>query len=342
MASFTKNASNSSAGASEPQARDYEFERYICTTETLRETIDRFGVAIIPAVLDNAECAAMENGMWQTLETWTKKWDTPIRKNKPNSWQHLTELKPINSMLIQHFGLGHAQFVWDLRQNPRCVEMFSTLWGSDPADLLVSFDGASFHMPSEVTKKGWNRSGPRLHSDQCFHRNEFECVQSWVTAFDVNEGDATLAFLEGSNQLHADFAAHFGPGGKDDWKMLHEHELDFYRSRGCAEMYIRCPKGSMVLWDSRTIHCGVEPARGRAASNFRCVVYLCYMPRYRADESQLIKKRQAYEERRMTSHWPCKVKLFPLTPRFYESESKAVSPLNAPVLNDLGMRLAGY
>ena len=45
----------------------------------------------------------------------------------------------------------------------------------------------------------------QVHSDQCYKRNEFECVQSWMTLKDVNRGDATLAFLENSHLYHEDF-----------------------------------------------------------------------------------------------------------------------------------------
>jgi hypothetical protein len=36
----------------------YEFEKYACTKETLKETLDMYGVAVIPNVLDTEECQA--------------------------------------------------------------------------------------------------------------------------------------------------------------------------------------------------------------------------------------------------------------------------------------------
>ena len=44
-------------------AQTYEYETYLCTKETLKETIQRYGVAIIPGVLDEVECEAMVNGI---------------------------------------------------------------------------------------------------------------------------------------------------------------------------------------------------------------------------------------------------------------------------------------
>jgi hypothetical protein len=320
----------------------YEYERYICNPDNLKETLEEYGVAIIPSVLNEEECDAMTSGMWDTLEDWTQHWDTQITRDNPESWKNIRDLFPKHSMLIQQYSLGHAQFIWNLRQNPKCVDIFAKLWGCSPQDLLVSFDAASFHMPPEVTKIGWHRK-TWFHSDQSYLRNDFECIQSWATAFDVNDGDATLAVYEKSHSFHKDFAKHFNITDKDNWyKLENEEQVEFYKERGCLERYIKCPKGSMVFWDSRTIHCGIEPRKGREQQNMRCVVYLCYMPRSLSSEKELKKKIKAFEEMRMTSHWPCKVKLFPKMPRTYGAEVKEIVELNPPEINDLGRRLVGY
>lgn len=320
----------------------YEYERYIAAPENLKETLEEYGVAIIPSVLNDDECSKMASGMWDTLEHWTQNWDTQINRYKPYSWRNIRDLFPKHSMLIQQYGLGHAQFIWNLRQNPKCVDIFAKLWNCNPEDLLVSFDAASFHMPPEITEIGWHKK-TWFHSDQSYLRNDFECIQSWVTAFDVNDGDATLAFYEQSHKFHKDFAQHFNITEKDNWyKLENDTQMQFYKDKGCTERYIKCPKGSMVFWDSRTIHCGVEPRKNRENTTFRCVVYLCYMPRILSNEKELKKKIKAFEEMRMTSHWPCKVKLFPKMPRTYGAEVKEIVALNPPEINELGRRLVGY
>lgn len=320
----------------------YEYERYITTPDNLKQTLEEYGVAIIPSVLNEEECSQMASGMWDTLEDWTQHWETQITRDNPQSWKNIKHLFPKHSMLIQQYALGHAQFIWNLRQNPKCVDIFAKLWNCSHDDLLVSFDAASFHMPSEITNIGWHRK-TWFHTDQSYLRNDFECVQSWATAFDVNNGDATLAFYEKSHKYHKDFAEHFQIKNKDNWfKLENDEQIEFYKSKGCLERYIQCPKGSIVFWDSRTIHCGVEPRKGREKQNFRCVVYLCYMPRALSNDKELKKKIKAFEEMRMTSHWPCKIKLFPKTPHTYGAEVKEVVPLNPPEINELGKRLVGY
>lgn len=264
----------------------YEYEKYITTKEKLKETLSEFGVAIIPNVINEQEIENMKKGMWEYLEHITKKFPTPISRNQPESWKELYKLYPIHSMLLQHWGIGHAQFLWDLRQNEKILDIWSHLWNVKKENLLVSFDGASIHMPPETTGRGWFKEKKWLHSDQSFLRNDFECVQSWVTAYDVNEGDATLTFLESSHKYHNDFREKFhsiypttnekeNKKLKDDWYLLSVKEVKFYTQKGCVEKCIKCPAGSMVFWDSRTIHAGKEALQSREKPNFRCVGYIC-------------------------------------------------------------------
>lgn len=187
------------------------------------------------------------------------------------------------------------------------------MWNCKPEDLVVSFDGASLSVPPETTRRGWYRQ-PWFHCDQSYLKESFECVQSWVTGLDVNEGDATLAVLEGSHFFHQDFAEAFGIKEKKDWFKLSDEHLDWYKER-CTKTRVVCPKGSLVLWDSRTIHCGVEPQKTRPFANQRAVVYLCYAPRSQMTPKMLEKKKKAFQEKRTSSHWPTNIRLFPKTPQ---------------------------
>jgi len=68
------------------------------------------------------------------------------------------------------------------------------------------------------------------------------------------------------------------------------------------------------------------------------------LPRSQASEANLKKKAKAFEERRMTSHWPMALRLFPENPRTYGNE-KLISryPVKKSVLNETNemKRLAG-
>lgn len=317
----------------------YEFEKYVCGKENLKEMIGLHGVAIIPGVLDESECDSMVSKMWDFFEHITEKWDKPLRRDDEDTWREFYKLYPLNSMLLQRWGIGHAQAAWDVRQNTKIVEIFADFWGCGMEELLVSFDGASFHLPPEVTKKGWNKS-TKYHTDQSYTKTDFRCVQSFVTGLDINDGDATLAFIQGSNKYHDEFAEEFGITDKADWHKLTKEQEQFYLDRGC-EKRIRCPKGSLVFWDSRTIHFGIEPLKTRAAPNLRAVIYLCYMPRSLSSKADLKKKEKAFRELRTTNHYPCKIKLFPTAPRSYGGEVPTITDIRAPELTELGRIMAG-
>jgi hypothetical protein len=322
----------------------YEFQKYAATADTALEVILEYGVAIIPSVLSEEDCARMNAGMWDTLEHLTQRWEQPIHRADKSSWRLFKRLYPLHSMIIQQWEVGHAKHVWEVRQNRAVVNVFAEIWKTKPEDLLVSFDAIAVHLPSEETNIGWYRNNNWLHSDQSYTDNHFRCVQGWVTGYDVNEGDATLTFLEGSNRMHKQVGDHFKITEKDNWYKLTEEQTAYYTDNGCALKRIKCPKGSLVLWDSRTIHCGGEPMRGRQEANMRNIVYVCYQPRAQCDAGKLKKKREALREKRMTTHWPCNVKLFPKMPRTYGNPVYPVEPMPdpEPYLNLLGRRLAGF
>lgn len=324
--------------------RTYVYEKYATTKENVKKTLETYGVAIIPNILNTEECEGMKRGMWEYLEHITGDFEKPIKRDDEESWRSFRLLLPKHSMLMQEWGVGHTQMSWDLRQNPKIVGVFSEIWKVEPNDLLVSFDGASFHFPPETTKLGWYKGNNWLHCDQSYLRNDFECVQSWINGYDTNEGDATLTFMEGSHKYHKEFKERFNIESKEDWyKLENSEQHDFYvKEKGCTQYHIKCPAGSLVLWDSRTIHSGTEPIKGRSTPNFRCVSYLCYTPRSHSTPALLKKKIKAFEELRTTSHWPHKPSLFAKNPRTYGAELPPVKSIEPPKINTLGRRLIGY
>ena len=321
---------------------DYEFEKYVTTSENLKETLKKYGVAIIPSILDEQECNDLVSGIWDFLEHITQTWDLPIKRNKQESWKSFYHLFPLHSMLLKNWNIGHAQVCWNIRQNPKILEIFSSLWKCKPDELLTSFDGFSFHIPPEYTNRGWFRNKLWLHCDQSFTDNSFKCIQSWVTGFDINENDGTLAFLEGSHTFHENFGRDFNIKDKSNWYKLNDIEYEYFLKNNCPLKKIKCTKGSLVLWDSRTIHCGIEPNKNRTHPNFRAIIYLSYLPRSLSTRKDLEKKQIAFNTLRTTSHWPCKIKLNSKYPRTYGAPLQSFQIIKPPILNDIGYKLAGF
>jgi hypothetical protein len=196
-------------------------------------------------------------------------------------------------------------------------------------------------LPPESTQKGYYHKA-WYHTDQSYTNSKPFIVQSWITANDVNDGDATLEVLENSHLYHRRFAKKFKITDTADWYKLSEDEIKYYKKKECTPVRITCKKGDMVFWSSKTIHCGVEAIKGREHSNIRAVVYLCYLPRIGITEANLKKKKNAYVNLRTTSHNPLKNKMFAKTPRTYGGEMPVITMIDKPILSPLGLKLAGY
>ena len=326
----------------------YKYEEYVALDmREMKEKLERLGVCVVPNVLSEQECLSTRRGMWQWLEEKTSGLPIPLKRRDPRTWSSFFSLSPMHSMLLQHWGVGHAQFAWDVRTNARVLEVFASLWNVCPSDLVCSFDGVSMHFPPEVTGRGFYRGNTWLHTDQSYERAGFECVQSWVTAREVRVGDATLAFIPRSHLLHAAFAKQFDCHvDRKDWCKLSVEQQQWYMQQtGSAVEFIRCPRGSMVLWDSRTIHSGSESLRTRPLPNMRQVVYVCMTPRRLCNSKALASRIKAFEAGRMTTHWPHRMRVFPKMPQLYGKST--FLPLGSglvvpPPLGPAGRRLVGY
>ena len=320
----------------------YEYEKYVTNSENLKSTLDIYGVAIIPNVINEEQCTVMRNGVWESIEHITQHFEVPMKRDDIASWKSFSLLFPLHSMLLQRFGITHSQYYWDLRQNPDIVDIFANLWEVKRDELLVSFDGLSLHLPPEQTGRGWYRDNQWMHCDQNMTNHKFESVQSFLTANEIREGDPTLTFLEGGHKFHKRITKKFKIEDKNDWYKFNEKEYNYYLKKGCEKKCIKCPAGSMVFWSSQLPHCGMEPLKERKVENERCIIYLCYTPRSKSTQANLKKKIKAFETLRTTNHLPHKPKLFPVNPRTYGSPLPKYEPIQPPVLNELGKKLAGY
>lgn len=76
------------------------------------------------------------------------------------------------------YAVSHEKFVWDVRTEPKVVEAFSKIWGTD--ELLVSFDGINLTLPPPETdeKKAVPQRWP--HQDQDSTIRGFQCAQGIV------------------------------------------------------------------------------------------------------------------------------------------------------------------
>ena len=350
----------------------YAGEEFWCRTPAeAKDMLREQGVAVLLGVLDADGVKMMQDGMWDTLGWLTRNAPQPIVRGEPKTYGTARDYAPTHGFLFQCWrGLAHRQYIWDVRA--AAARVFAKIWGCGEWDLLSSMDAVSMgvvHL-AEPKTTGWERGNVWLHSDQAPSRTDFECVQSWVTGEDVEPGYATLRVLSGSHKLLGKFAAENGVTETKDWYKLNAEERAWYAAQGCEDLHVLAPAGSIVLWDSRTIHSGANPLKEALRPKPRNVVYVCMQPRFvtvrgmdrgiekrRLTKSELkalettLKKRRAImdptnEQRflRMTTHWPRAVKLFGEFPRSYgpKPDSWAKVPTGEmPKLSPLQRRLAG-
>lgn len=318
-----------------------EYEENYSTLDDAYEKITTDGFCVIKNVLNENEIKNAQNGLWETLNYLTKNLDKPIKYEDKESWKTYYELRTNRNMLMQHWQIGQSQFFWDIRQNPKVVNIFSKLWNVKNEDLLTSFDGMSFHVPPEETGIGFYEGNDWFHTDQAPNNKEFSCIQGFVTLYDINKGDATLRVIKNSCNYHNTIFDINNVDSDNNWHQYQDDELEYLYNNNCKPVRVLAKAGDFVLWDSRTAHYGIEPLKERNKANFRSVLYICMTPRKLISEKSLKSKKKGFLKMRMTTHWPHRAKLFRKYPMEFNDIEK-IPELPNPKLTELGEKLAGF
>jgi ectoine hydroxylase-related dioxygenase (phytanoyl-CoA dioxygenase family) len=212
--------------------------------------------------------------------------------------------------IIQHLQVGHCDGVWQVRQNANVIDKFAQIYGDN--DLLCSFDGVCIMQP-------WHRFGakPWAHMDQSAKITERSCIQGYVNLTDAStDATGSLYVIPRSHTKFAEFFEKFPEmreSSKGDWCKLESPEQHAFF--GADAVRVHGGVGSLVLWDSRSVHQSIPPA-SRTDAKKRCVVYVSYQPRACISVFNLQKKKKAFAEYRMTTHWSAsKFRVFAAKPR---------------------------
>jgi hypothetical protein len=84
------------------------------------------------------------------------------------------------------------------------------------------------------------------------------------------------------------------------------HERTAFIRRSCRR-HLTAPRGSLILWDSRTVHWNQHPGKDRPYNDnpkVRMVGYLCYVPKARLTNEGRAHRREAFETGVSTGHNP--------------------------------------
>lgn len=311
------------------------YKNYECSIENVRNQIESIGIAVVQ-VFQASDCSEFRSRAWADMKRLIN-----MSPDDPKSYPNLNKVSEPGSMIIRHIPLGHLQWVWDIRQDPRVAEVFAAIWGVASEDLITSFDSLSILAPPEITGSGWFDGKLKIHTDQSRQTNEICSVQGLLNLYPVNPGDATLFVLEGSQKFHFEYIDSKKNDDKEKINILNDEEVERFIKNGCEPRRILANEGTIVLWDSRVFHAASKPIRERLNTNFRLVAYICMMPRQSADEQTLKKRLKAIQEKRLSNHWAN-------APAFLKSfKNKNNLPfrftdIGQPRFTPLGRRIAGY
>lgn len=192
---------------------------------------------------------------------------------------------------------AHSDLMWRMRTHPRVQAAFAAAWGCREEALVSSFDGASLRDPGDAPfVLDW-------HVDQnSTHDAGRVCLQAVLALTDVDASTGGTALLTGSHADHEALCRRLCDPheSEEEWEFLSVPHGDpvLQQHSECQPCLVA---GSMLMWDSRTVHRVVAPAEPESTS--RAVVYLSMVPRSFVSDDVLRLRAKAFREGVATTHW---------------------------------------
>ncbi|CAG5117812.1 unnamed protein product [Candidula unifasciata] len=279
-------------------------------TQENRDELQEKGYTVVPGVMTEAECDNQIASYRKWLNTFP-----------PGTFPQC------KFSLIQRYRIGHMEPTWCVRL--KAYPVFSQLWQTDK--LLTSFDAVAIGRPPENGQEEfWSPDQSWLHCDQSADREGLHAYQDW-----------TFEVIEGSHKHFDDFMEKLQ---KIRCGKVSKEDLKWFAERGCYRKRVACPKGGMLLWDSRLLHANARPVKGREhPDRWRYVVFVCMTPAAWASEKDIELKVGAYNNLLLTGHWASMgINVFPS--RLSEGSVEDANPLvELPdvATSELARRLAG-
>jgi hypothetical protein len=223
------------------------------------------------------------------------------------------KLHTMRGGMFHNYGVSLIKEILDLKTNEKTIEPFQRIWQDDK--LTTSLDGLYLAPPAPAKESNdfFDPNKNWFHSDQSSHKNSKVCIQAFINLESTEHGDGCLSVLVNSHKFHQEFCQHFkiNTNGRDWFRVNDTNHFEWYKEKRCEWKMIMAPKGSMVFWDSRTIHMGTLPRQDRVnVDRWRFVVYVCYTQAHLQSNEDTKLKRKAYIENRCTAHWPYGVHVF--------------------------------
>jgi hypothetical protein len=264
------------------------------------QDLEQLGYCVIPQVIPEDETKALYARVWH--EFIEKAWPLCKMDDRSN-WK---EAFPAHNTIGIFAGpAAHTQVMYDLRQDPRIVSIFAAIWGTK--DLLVSLDGLNIMCPTEI-REGFIQPWPHVDQGSVLPegfvsesplKTKPYTIQGQFLFEESCEGDGGFYCIPKSHLKFAEIAPQLEAREKPErYAFINEYFKDFEKKQ------ITAPRGSLILWDSRTVHWNQHATVGRANPKVRMIGYLCYVPKSRLTEDAKARRDHAIKANASTGHNP--------------------------------------
>ena len=111
------------------------------------------------------------------------------------------------------------------------------------------------HLPPERANTTFYKSTDDwFHMDQSLNNTNFDCIQGFISAYDVNDGDSTLSIYENSHKYQHLLSKYYNKSYPNEFKnskhqdlyMLNSDDVFFYNNM-CQRINLKMTAGSLVL-----------------------------------------------------------------------------------------------
>lgn len=290
--------------------------------------LEEMGYCVIPQILSNDETEFLYQRVWH--EYIERAWPQCKMDDRSN-WK---EAFPMHNVYGIFAGpAGQTQVMWDLRQDRRIIDVFAQIWNTN--DLIVSMDGMSIMCPPEIRKVHFT---PWPHVDQAILQRQDKVKHSntppmgfvsesvlKMSPFTIQgqflfensfDGDGGFYCIPKSHLRFNEFAPELAVINAQEKRTegdYYNYLLDFFdhakdeSGNSYCLKHITAPRGSLILWDSRTVHWNQHPSENRPCIDepkVRMVGYLCYVPKTRLTNDGRILRKEAFETGVSTGHNP--------------------------------------
>lgn len=301
-----------------------------------RDDLVRDGYAVIKGAVPRENALKYADKMLALVESFGLGYD-----RKDPSTVHPDKLPVINEKgMLLNYAAPHEDFVWAIRSEPGVVEAFEQVYGTE--DLLVSFDAINYGF---ANRDNLPANKPWPHQDQDPEKPGFRCLQGLVNLHPNGPDDGGLIVCRGGHLMSEAFHEAMKdeeriPAWTREWYGFTEAGMKWLADNGGEWIKPTAEPGDLLVWDSRTPHFNVPPSR---QSVDRLAVYTCFMPVSHATQEDLLRKKDAFERRVGTTHWPNARHVGSNEAR-RNGLPDAVQrdrPLNEPVLSERAFKLTG-